>query len=146
MEDLCDEDFYSVVCALVSVIFETYDPVVQHDSVLTGRAYFEELMATASWARFHDVCRMEKQAFKSVLDILICEGGLTDSQSVCTGEKLMILIQILCGFLNRQLNERWQHSGSTISRSITDAINSLLQCKRFFFFSARMFIQYDSTK
>ena len=84
MEDLCEED---VVCALVSVIFETSDPRVQHDLVLTGRACIEELTATGSWARFHDVCRIEKQAFKSLLDILICEGGLTDSQSVCAGEK-----------------------------------------------------------
>ena len=57
IEDLCDEDFYTVVCERVSVIFDTNDPVVQHDLLLTRRAYYEELMNTAIWARFHDVSR-----------------------------------------------------------------------------------------
>ena len=63
MEFVREEDFYFVVCAVVSVIFETTNPAMQHDSLLTRRTYYEELMATASWARLHDVCRMEEQRY-----------------------------------------------------------------------------------
>ena len=54
---------YSVVTALVPVITDSAEPVIQHDSTLTGSAYYAELMSTSSWHRFHDVVRMEKQAF-----------------------------------------------------------------------------------
>jgi hypothetical protein len=42
------------------------DPIPQHDSELTERDYCEELMGTAGYNRFHNVCRMEKQAFRTL--------------------------------------------------------------------------------
>lgn len=133
MEDLSEEDFNCVVAAIVSMIVERDDPIPQHDSELTGRDYYEELMATASYNRFHNVCRMEKQAFRTLLHILETEGGLVDNDTVIAGEKIMILIDALCGWSNRTIAERWQHSGSTISICIQDVIRALLKCKRYFF-------------
>jgi hypothetical protein len=90
-------------------------------------------MATASYNRFHNVCRMEKQAFRTLLHILETEGDLVDNETVCAGEKIMILIPALCGWSNRNIAERWQNSGSTISICIQDAIRALLKCKRYIF-------------
>ena len=63
MDDLTEEEYYSVVTALLFEITDSADPVKQHDSTLTGSAYYAELMATSSWHRFHDVVKMEKQSF-----------------------------------------------------------------------------------
>jgi hypothetical protein len=71
-----------------------------------------------------------KQAFRTLLHILETEGDLVDNDTVCAGEKIMILIHALCRWSNRT---RWQHSGSTISICIQDAIRALLKCKRYFF-------------
>jgi hypothetical protein len=127
MEDLSDDELYCVVTAIMSVIIEHDDPVVQHDSALTGRAYYDELLANPSWARFHDVARMDKDVFLQLLHILTTEGGLEDSEEVCAGEKVLYLINALCGWTNRMLHERWQHSGSTLS------IQAVIRCKRIFF-------------
>ena len=107
MDDLTEEEYYSVVTALVSVITtDSADPVVQHDSTLTGSAYYyAELMAKSSWHRFHDVVRMEKQAFLQLLDILRTVEKLKGNEHVDAGEKLIILIHALVGFSNRQLTE-----------------------------------------
>ena len=56
-----------------------------------------------------------------------------------TGDKLMILIHALVGFSNRQLTERWQHSGSTISLYIHETITAMLQCKEFFFLDLKIY-------
>jgi hypothetical protein len=97
MEDLSDDELYCVVTAIMSVIIEHDDPVVQHDSALTGRAYYDELLATPSWSRFHNVARMDKDVFLQLLHILTTEGGLDDSEEVCPGEKVLYLINALCG-------------------------------------------------
>jgi hypothetical protein len=133
MEDLSDDELYCVVTAIMSVIIEHDDPVVQHDSALTGRAYYDELLANPSWARFHDVARMDKDVFLQLLHILTTEGGLEDSEEVCAGEKVLYLINALCGWTNRMLHERWQHSGSTLSICMYDAIQAFIRCKRIFF-------------
>ena len=126
MNDLTEEEYYSVATPLVSVITDSADPVIQHHSTLTGSAYFAELMATSSWHRFYNVVRMEKQAFLQHLEILRTVGKLKGNEHVDAWEKLMILIHALVGFSNRQLTERWPHSGSTISLYIHETITAML--------------------
>jgi hypothetical protein len=65
--------------------------IIEHDSALTGRAYYDELLATPSWARFHDVARMDKDVFLQLLHILTTEGGLEDSEEVCAGHNQCIV-------------------------------------------------------
>ena len=62
VDDLTEEKYYSVITASVSVITDSADPVI-HNSTDSRSVYYAELMATFSWHRFHDVGRMEKQAF-----------------------------------------------------------------------------------
>jgi hypothetical protein len=132
MEDLTEQDF-STVITLVSLIIDHDDPVIQHDSALSGRAYYNELLQTSSRARFHDIARMDRDVFLSLLHIVTEEGGLRDSEDISAGEKLLYLINALCGWTNRQMHERWQHSGSTLSTFLHEAIKAVVRCKHIFF-------------
>ena len=44
----------------------------------------------------------------------------------------MIFIHALTGLTNRHMNERWQHSGSTISSIVEEVMNVMLHCGKFF--------------
>jgi len=133
MENLTEQEFSAVITVLVSVIIDHDDPVVQHDSALSGRAYYNELLQTSSRARFHDIARMDRDVFLSLLHIVTEEGGLRDSEDISAGEKLMNLINALYGWTNRQMHERWQHSGSTLSTFLHEAIKAVVRCKHIFF-------------
>jgi hypothetical protein len=71
--------------------------------------------------------------FLSLLHIVTEEGGLKDSEDISAGEKLLCLINALCGWTNRQMHERWQHSGSTLSTFLHEAIKAVVRCKHIFF-------------
>ena len=49
------------------------------------------------------------------------------------GEKLLMFIQVLVGQSNRQISERFQHSGSTVSVSVHEVSESILSCKQYLF-------------
>jgi hypothetical protein len=91
------------------------------------------LLQTSSRARFHDIARMDRDVFLSLLHIVTEEGGLRDSEDISAGEKLLYLINALCGWTNRQMHERWQHSGSTLSTFLHEAIKAVVRCKHIFF-------------
>jgi hypothetical protein len=86
MENLTEQEFSAVITVLVSVIIDHDDPVVQHDSALSGRAYYNELLQTSSRARFHDIARMDREVFLSLLHIVTEEGELKDSEDISAGE------------------------------------------------------------
>jgi DDE superfamily endonuclease len=100
----------------------------QHNSVLTGRLYYAEIMATENVNRFRQVARMDKETFILLKEILE-DGGLRDSE-LCAGEKIMILLHVLRGFTNRETAERWQHSGSTISEAVHEVSHYLDNIKQ----------------
>ena len=108
-------------------------PVPQHDSILTGQIYYNELMTTRNTHRFRNVARMDRPTFLSLLDLLSNQSNLRNSMFMTAGEKLLIFIHALVGFSNRQLAERWQHSGSTISIVLHDVAESLILVKHLFF-------------
>jgi hypothetical protein len=122
------------IIALAAVVLMDWfdaeqEPIPQHDSILTGKLYYEELMNTANESRFRTAARMDKETFIKLLNRLKNQGGLEDSKKVSAGEKLMTFIHAIVGFSNRQLCERWQHSGSTISDVLHDVASSLLHCR-----------------
>ena len=86
-------------------------------SALQGAQYYRELMATSSTNRFREITRMDKYCFNLLLDELEQTGKLFSTR-LLAGEKLMIFIMTLTGFSNRELQERWQHIGDSISRAI----------------------------
>jgi DDE superfamily endonuclease len=122
-----------VAMALATTEVNKEGPIPQHDSILTGQLYYEELMTTRNPNRFINVARMDRPTFLSLIDLLTTEGGLKNSMFISSGEKLLIFIHNLVGFSNRQIAERWQHSGSTISLVIHEVTESILACKQHLF-------------
>ena len=106
--------------------------IPQHDSILTGERYYQELMNTSSLNRFTDQMRMPREYFIELLQILQAHGSLKDSPRIKSGEKLMIFMHLLQGHSNRQLNERWQHSGDTISKIVHEVCRAILRAKDHF--------------
>ena len=111
------------------IMDEPKDRTAQHDSILTGQLYLKELIETRSTARFRDVTRMSHETFDALLLLLETHGGFKDSKYISTGEKLLIFILVLVGHTNRSINERWQHSGSTISLVVHEVATVMLSCQ-----------------
>jgi DDE superfamily endonuclease len=134
-----DEDEILAVALAAQYILGKRSRVSKHDSVLTGHEYYRELMSTDNESRFRDVTRMDKETFRRLVQLLVDDGGLATSRGTCwlkdmsisisPGEKTMIFIYVLCGHCNRNTQERWQHSGATISRIIHEVASSILKCK-----------------
>jgi hypothetical protein len=125
---LTAEEELGVFLACVEIFDLGKEPVPQHDSLLSGHLYYEELMRTGSSARFLNCVRMQRETFLNLVNLLINEGGLRDGKKICAGEKTMILIHILVGHSNRQTAERWQHSGSTIHDVLMETLSAVLAC------------------
>ena len=99
-----------------------------HNSVRSGNMLFRELMNTNSTARFHDMCRMSRQTFCALAQLLRLKGGLESSincrRKVSVGEKLMMFVQCLCGLSVRKIAELFQHSFSTVSVAVNSTWRS----------------------
>jgi len=128
-DDEYEEDIISAA-GIVSFFLFLNDRVDQHNSILSGSLYFNELMQTENESRFLSCVRMNREdSFIPLIDFLKNEGGLKDSLKICVGQKIMIFIHILVGHTNSQTKERWQHSGQTISKTFHEVKNALLQVK-----------------
>ena len=118
-----------VVAAVVDALQNVArNPALQHTSILTGQLYFAKVMDTYNVHRFHEVARMDRATLVKLREMMMDAGGLVDSLYICGGQKIMVLVQVLRGYTNRQIKERWQHSGSTISKIIHEASDALIRC------------------
>ena len=77
-----DEIMYALLPILLGE-----DPVPYHDSILTGKLRYEELLATRNNHRFMDEVRMNKETFESLLSKLTTQDDLKDSLHIGAGEK-----------------------------------------------------------
>ena len=88
-----------------------------HTSILQGEAYVQELLTEKRGRRIVRTLGVSKEEFWHILKELKDHGGLQDSKWVTAAEQLAIFLSYMHkGLSNRQLMERWQHSGSTISK------------------------------
>jgi hypothetical protein len=90
-------------------------------------------MTTRNTHRFRNVARMDKPTLLLLVDLLTNQSNLRSSMFMSSGENFLIFIHALVRFSNRQIAERWQHSGSTISIVLHDVAESLLLVKHQFF-------------
>ena len=127
------QDLILSVIAIISPLFLFNEAVPQHDSILTGELYYNELISTLNEARFLNAARMDKPTFFRLLSYLKTTGMLKDSLSICAGQKVMIFIHALVGHSNRESAERWQHSGSSISTVIHEVVEAMYECTDIFF-------------
>ena len=84
---------------------------VQHDSLLTGKIYLQEL----NLARFRNVARIMKSILGALLHLLESQEESKKIEVSSDGEKLLMLILALVSNPTREICECWQHSGSIIS-------------------------------
>jgi DDE superfamily endonuclease len=108
----------------------------QYDPALNGHLYYTEIMTTENVNRFRQVARMDKATFNLLKENLM-DGGLADSMYICCGQKIMILLHVLRGYTNREIAERWQHSGSTISDIVHEVAHCLDNIKQRIYKPAR---------
>ena len=109
-----------VLAAIIPLVFEDNDPQPYHDSELTGQMRYDEMMSTDNSHLFLDFTRVSKDVFILLLAFLKDRGGLNDSGHICAGQKLMIYLTLLKGNSNREIQNMWQHSGSTISHILVE--------------------------
>ena len=114
--------------AALHVCLETNDPIPCRTSILTGKLYYRELVHSGNEVRFMEVARMRKATFFMLLEKLVSHG-LADGRKLCAGEKLMSFIYVLCGNSNRGAQERFQHSGSTITSLIREVLKCICMLK-----------------
>jgi hypothetical protein len=125
-----DED--KVIAAVVTVIPLIVDnlkvlPIPLRDG-LPGKIYYNDLIDCNNEVRFAQVARMRKATFFMLLNKLK-EVGLKDGRKVCAGEKLLIFIFTICSNTSRMTQERFQHSGDTITKVIREILKAIFQLK-----------------
>ena len=112
--------------------------LIQHDSILTGDGYYNELIGGHE-ETFRDAARMDKPTFGKLVNLLVQKGKLKATQGycylqekyvqICVAQKILIFIYILCGHSQRDTAHRFQHSLSTTSTIIHDVADCILECK-----------------
>lgn len=96
------------------------DPSPASTSLLTGRMYVEELLSGNSNV-FRSVTRMDRQTFSRLVNLLR-GAGLDDTPHISVEEKIIIHIQVCLGLSNRQIGQRFQHSGQTIFKIVREVL------------------------
>ena len=114
--DDCDEDIAVLVAGWYAAQFICKEPC--RTSTMTGRLFIQELlMPTTNERRFIEFFRMGRSAFLSLKRNIVIKGGLIPSRGVSSEEQLAIFLYIIGqNSSNRSAQERFQHSGETISR------------------------------
>ncbi|VFQ73710.1 unnamed protein product [Cuscuta campestris] len=80
-----------------------------------------------------DMLRMDKHVFQKLCDVLRQRGMLRDTSGVSIEEQLAIFISIVGhSERNRVIQERFQHSGETISRHFNNVLKALKSLSREF--------------
>ncbi|KAF9604273.1 hypothetical protein IFM89_004979, partial [Coptis chinensis] len=93
-------------------------------SALSGTEWVEEVL-TGHGARCQENFCMEKHVFLRLCDILQTKGLLTHSDTVQVEEQLAIFMYTIShNERNRTIQERFQHSGETISRHFNNVLNA----------------------
>ena len=82
----------AVVMVIIAYMQMYYIKEAEHDSLLQGKAYYDEIMRTRSSRRFFEVARMPYETFVALLSLLETEGGLRGSRHICVGHRLMMFM------------------------------------------------------
>ena len=122
-------DLVTLVVAVAASISMNIEGTRQHNSILTGKLKYKEIIRHENEALFFNHCGMKKPVFKLLLKKLRSLGGLIDSRLLGAGEKLMIFLSVIRGHSYRATATVWQHGYRQISRCVHEVIDSLLRCQ-----------------
>ncbi|KAG5223875.1 protein ALP [Salix suchowensis] len=91
----------------------------------TGMRWLNEILR-GHWKRSVNMFRMDKDTLLSLCNDLETRYGLKPSRRMCVIEKVgMFLFTLAVGASNRHVQERFQHSGETVSRCMKEVLRAL---------------------
>jgi hypothetical protein len=98
-------------------------------SRLPGKDYVEELLSSDTNSnRVREFLRMPRETFLDLCDWASKTGLLKDDRHISIQEQLAMFMQIVgCNKSNREIQERVQHSGQTVSRHFRNVLRALEQ-------------------
>ena len=117
-----------VICTAgaMTLYHETYiykEPCM--NSYNTGMRWLMEII-NGHWIRCVNMFRMDSDTLKSLALELETMYGLKPSRRMSVIEKLgMFVYTLALGASNREVQERFQHSGETVSRNFNDVLRSV---------------------
>ena len=93
--------------------------VRRHTSILTGRAWLQELLDSNNKFRLRDQLGMSRFVFLQLVTELEERAGLGPTRWMTARERVaLFLYAIVTNVANRKLQERFQRSGHTISTCV----------------------------
>lgn len=115
---------------LIPFVFNRSPPKPMRTSEVSGAEYIYDVMYCGNPRRIQEILRMKLEVFQSLCIELENNTSLSASRFVNIEEKVAIFLWIVArSASNRDTQERFQHSGETISRcfhEVLQAINSLI--------------------
>lgn len=124
-----NDDFWDLVKCATALIVEYYCTFLHKEpcmtSYQTGHKWMQEIL-TMNVIRCKNMFRMEKETFFKLCNDLENMYHLQSSRRMTVMEKVGIFIFIIAqGASNRNAQERFQHSGETISRVFHEVLQSV---------------------
>ncbi|XP_038973723.1 protein ALP1-like isoform X1 [Phoenix dactylifera] len=134
-DEIVDNDNYNILLtATVGMVTEYYTKYIEKEpcrtSYQTGYKFVSEILHGNPY-RCQQQFRMEKHVFINLCMELKIKYGLKASRYIPVEELVSMFLMILGhGFGNRMVQERFQHSGETVSRYFTHVLNAVLRMSK----------------
>ncbi|XP_030462769.2 uncharacterized protein LOC115682628 [Syzygium oleosum] len=112
----------------LNMSMHTREPI--RDSKLSGPEWIREILYGHS-DRVYEAFRMEMHVFLNLCDLMKARGWLVDSRYIRVDEQVGIFLSMISHKnSNRDLCERFQHSGQTISKYFAKVLQAVLNLAR----------------
>ncbi|XP_030444318.2 uncharacterized protein LOC115666804 [Syzygium oleosum] len=112
----------------VNMSMHTREPI--RDSKLSGPEWIREILYGHS-DRIYETFRMERHVFLNLCDLMKARGWLADSRYIRVDEQVGIFLSMISHKnSNRDLCERFQHLGQTISKYFAKVLQAVLNLAR----------------
>ncbi|KAL3729019.1 hypothetical protein ACJRO7_033591, partial [Eucalyptus globulus] len=133
VQQCLDEDDLSILLAWLCTValdasVHTREPI--RDSKLLGSEWIREIISGHS-DRIYEAFRMERHVFLNLCDLMRVRGWLKDSRYIRIDKQIGIFLSLLChGSSNRNLCERFQHYGETISKYFSKVLKAIIKLSK----------------
>ncbi|XP_030445514.2 uncharacterized protein LOC115668158 [Syzygium oleosum] len=132
-EQLLDDDDVYILIGWSCIIAEDMSMHMREpirDSKLSGPEWIREIVYEHS-DRFYEAFRMERHVFLNLCELMRAKGWLKDSRFIRIDEQVGIFLSMVChNNSNRDLCERFQHSGQTISNYFNIVLKAIIKLSK----------------
>ena len=120
---------FSVTTSLptfLPILYRTI-PQPKRTSSMSGATYIQELLVAGHDGRIQEVLRMKLKLFKVLCAVMRKNGLLQDSKNISVEEAVAMFLHVVGrGTSFRDVEERYQHSGTTVFRYFQAVVTALL--------------------